>query len=221
MKILNKNQIKYKAFTLAEILLTLTIIGVVAAATIPSLINSTKNTEFKVAYKKAFLNATDALKMANLNHEISYSPDWHDMASKKANFNAIKSKFNVIKDCSSNNNKDCWPSEGELFWGGNYPTDDAHAFIDNSGMVWSLLNNVGNGVGSELIVDVNGAKGPNKMGRDRYVFTPRPIPGTPQKLMPYFDCISETDCGGQSPAGAAIICADFPCYYTSWLIGTK
>ena len=40
-------------FTLAEVLITLGIIGVVAAMTIPTLISNTNGAQFKTAYKKA------------------------------------------------------------------------------------------------------------------------------------------------------------------------
>ena len=40
-------------FTLAEVLVTLMIIGVIAAMTIPSLMQNTQQQEFKAAYKKA------------------------------------------------------------------------------------------------------------------------------------------------------------------------
>lgn len=40
-------------FTLAEVLTTLMVIGVVAAMTIPTLINSTSDAQYKAAYKKA------------------------------------------------------------------------------------------------------------------------------------------------------------------------
>lgn len=42
-----------KGFTLAEVLTTLMVIGVVAAMTIPTLMNSTSDQQLKVAYKKA------------------------------------------------------------------------------------------------------------------------------------------------------------------------
>ena len=42
-----------KGFTLAEVLTTLMVIGVVAAMTIPTLMNSTKDQQDKVAFKKA------------------------------------------------------------------------------------------------------------------------------------------------------------------------
>ncbi|MBS6602730.1 MAG: type II secretion system protein, partial [Brachyspira sp.] len=41
------------AFTLAEVLITLGIIGVVAAMTMPTLMNSTNGAQYKTAYKKA------------------------------------------------------------------------------------------------------------------------------------------------------------------------
>ena len=46
--------LKRKAFTLAEVLITLVIIGVIAAITIPSLINKTNEQETVVAVKKAY-----------------------------------------------------------------------------------------------------------------------------------------------------------------------
>ncbi len=44
---------KMMGFTLAEVLTTLMVIGVVAAMTIPTLMNSTNDQQLKVAYKKA------------------------------------------------------------------------------------------------------------------------------------------------------------------------
>ena len=44
---------KFNAFTLAEVLITLGIIGVVAAMTMPTLMNQTNGAQYKAAYKKA------------------------------------------------------------------------------------------------------------------------------------------------------------------------
>lgn len=43
-----------KSFTLAETLITLVIIGVVAALTIPALVNKTQNQELKASFKKTY-----------------------------------------------------------------------------------------------------------------------------------------------------------------------
>lgn len=45
---------KIKAFTLAEVLITLGVIGIVAAFTMPTLINSTHGKELDAALKKAY-----------------------------------------------------------------------------------------------------------------------------------------------------------------------
>ena len=51
------------AFTLAEVLITLGIIGVVAAMTIPTLISNTNGAQFKTAYKKALSTLNQAALM--------------------------------------------------------------------------------------------------------------------------------------------------------------
>lgn len=52
---------KVKGFTLAEILVTLMIIGIIAALTIPSLIQNTKKNEYVAGLKKASSSFSDAL----------------------------------------------------------------------------------------------------------------------------------------------------------------
>ena len=50
-------------FTLAEVLITLGIIGVVAAMTIPTLISNTNGAQFKTAYKKVLSTMNQAVLM--------------------------------------------------------------------------------------------------------------------------------------------------------------
>ncbi len=52
-----------QGFTLAEVLITLGIIGVVAAMTIPTLISNTNGAQFKTAYKKALSTLNQAVLM--------------------------------------------------------------------------------------------------------------------------------------------------------------
>ncbi|MDD3237089.1 MAG: type II secretion system protein [Candidatus Gastranaerophilales bacterium] len=51
------------AFTLAEVLITLVIIGVIAAMTIPSLLNNTNKQEYKTAFKKAVSSLNQAITL--------------------------------------------------------------------------------------------------------------------------------------------------------------
>ncbi len=50
-------------FTLAEVLITLGIIGVVAAMTMPTLINATQGAQYKAAYKKALSALSQAVTL--------------------------------------------------------------------------------------------------------------------------------------------------------------
>ena len=58
-----KKTIGMRGFTLAEVLITLGIIGVVAAMTMPTLINSTQGAQYKTAFKKALTVLSQAVVM--------------------------------------------------------------------------------------------------------------------------------------------------------------
>lgn len=52
---------KIQAFTLAEVLITIGVIGVVAAMTLPSVINDHRNKQYVVAFKKLYSNFSNAI----------------------------------------------------------------------------------------------------------------------------------------------------------------
>jgi prepilin-type N-terminal cleavage/methylation domain-containing protein len=55
------------AFTLAEILIALVIIGVVAALTLPMFLNGTQDKEFTAAREKAVYNIRETVKIISAN----------------------------------------------------------------------------------------------------------------------------------------------------------
>ena len=59
----SKSQDKKVAFTLAEVLITLTIIGVIAALTIPNLLQSYRKHQVEVGVKEAYSILSNAIKM--------------------------------------------------------------------------------------------------------------------------------------------------------------
>lgn len=54
-----------KAFTLSEVMLVLSVIGVVAALTIPGIIQNLNELGYKTTYKKAFANANQVFQRAS------------------------------------------------------------------------------------------------------------------------------------------------------------
>lgn len=62
-----------KGFTLAEVLITLGIIGVVAAMTIPTLIANTQGTKYRNQYKKAISALSQAARMNLAQYDFDYA----------------------------------------------------------------------------------------------------------------------------------------------------
>lgn len=61
-----------KGFTLAEVLITLGIIGVVAAMTIPTLIQNTNSVKFAAQFKKTVSTLSQAALMAQAQYDVNY-----------------------------------------------------------------------------------------------------------------------------------------------------
>lgn len=159
---------KKKAFTLAEVLITLLVIGVVAILTIPLLLQTTKDQEYKTAYKKAFSNLSNAVKRASSDElftNASNATEYHN------NFLAIMSQFKTVKECTSGTDyAQCWDDSGEKYransTGWPHAASNSYAFIDVSGMAWvQYWSNC-----YSLMVDTNGFKKPNQWGKDRFYF---------------------------------------------------
>ncbi len=73
---------KHKAFTLAEVLITLVIIGVIAAMTVPSLMSNTNHEEILAKTKKAY----STLSQCVMRSKFDNGPieEWYEIAEKKA-----------------------------------------------------------------------------------------------------------------------------------------
>lgn len=207
------NRVQKLAFSLAEILVTLGIISIVAAMTLPALNNSIKDAQFKAAYKKAFAIANQAILSANQQDLIAPTSGEGDYANHLNNFLSFMAQFKVEKKCITNNNSECWEATGEKArasadqW---YPKSSSYAFIDSSGTAWSMYY-----AGFCIIfVDTNGFKTPNQWGKDRFILNPATssgvsAAGTPIRFLP------EKDNG---PCWSPNKCSSEKNYYgTSWL----
>ena len=97
------------AFTLAEVLITLGIIGVVAAMTMPTLINSTQGAQYKTAYKKALSVMSQAVVMniALEDYDLSQTVKGRngdaaahgesEAAEAQTLYTLFKNRMNVVK----------------------------------------------------------------------------------------------------------------------------
>lgn len=160
---------KYKAFTIAEVLITLGIIGVVAALTIPSLMKNYQDAQYKAAYKRGYSALNQAFIMAKTNDLLIDGTTGTRPNGFDKNFMAIMNQMKISKTCASgSDNSDCW-ADGEKFglsYSTGYPQSASYAYMDASGMAWSEYYSGS----SSIFLDINGPKKPNQWGKDRFIF---------------------------------------------------
>lgn len=108
----------YSAFTLAEVLITLGIIGVVTAMTIPVLINNISEKSavpLVIKYQSIFQSAIKQYMSDNNYNNLVDSDIFNNggtcsQAGTQRIWNALKSYFSVSKDCNTNINQGCTSS---------------------------------------------------------------------------------------------------------------
>ena len=175
---------KILAFTLAEVLITLTVIGVVAAMTIPTLIQNYKKHVYYVQFRKAASQLEQALRLYQIDHgcegDISacldgflpYIPNFVEDLAKYFNGAQLINEDNADELCGYGYEK--IPVNGEEDLGNEFCSngvgiDSPYAFKTLDGAFFNFALDVGAGGGS--IVDINGPeKGPNEYGRDIFIF---------------------------------------------------
>ena len=165
IKIKNNKSFKRFAFTLAETLITLTIIGVVAALTIPNLLNKYTKHTYVVGLKKAYSQLQHAMKMIPITEGCSAGD--YDCAGVFQDWGKVTNIDG--QDFGGNPNK-----KRTYLLSKQFKTQDVNAkcpfqdyfycFSTNDGMTFSPYN------GYDVYVDINGIKGPNKVGRDQFGF---------------------------------------------------
>ena len=166
----NRLSSRRKAFTLAEILITLGIIGVVAALTLPTLIHKHRNkvmeTQFKTAYS-LIIRATYQMYMEHEADFFNYSnyqqriPFYYKVVGKiNKNDNEILDK---LKMYTSNNYAYPYTEFASAY--------SRNIFLLSNGMSLFMTYSTAKTCNIILKVDTNGPyKGPNRYGYDLFVF---------------------------------------------------
>lgn len=161
--------IKKSGFTLAEVLITLGIIGVVAAMTIPTLINSTNQAEFKSGIKKAVSSLNQAIMMNVAVDSTDFSGLSAGVTAGSATvYNMFTNRMKIASTTSAaltvpfttaaNANYTLYLNDGMVM---TFPVAAANCAVP-----------VASGASDcRILIDVNGGKSPNKIETD----TTKPI----------------------------------------------
>lgn len=188
MASINQLTARKKAFTLAEVLITLGVIGVVAAMTIPTIMRNIQITELKTAFKKSYTTLNQALNQIIADNGSEYkcylnpigtntssecTSFWPDFKTK---LKVQKVYYGVVDGVNAPNytGTDLITAQGG--YKKNAGCNGGDVSLKVSKTVWTLAD--GSmlisysdtfGVGSFFILDTNGIKKPNKWGYDLFI----------------------------------------------------
>ena len=184
-------------FTLAEVLITLGIIGVVAAITLPTLINNYQKTQYVTSLKKVYTEFNEVLKEMSADagcvNDLQCSGLFAAVTDSTTLGDELVKHIKVAKNCKTSTGQGCWSTNTNENYDGtsatNYTFDlyGYYSFITADGMSVSISNyadNCTHGSGTwttgelgymsqvcgYIYLDVNGPKKPNNWGRDGFEF---------------------------------------------------
>ena len=174
---------RLKAFTLSEVLITLVIIGVIAAITVPNIIQSTNKQETLSRLEKAYSAISNGLRMSQQeNGPFSDWPIGENMTDIDQYFNqywrpyfANIQKYNNAKELGYDKTK-CWKNiNGEQIRWDVASRDSRILFSFLDGTVVFYPRNTSDEEGNPIYtnyfyVDTNGSKKPNVIGKDVFIF---------------------------------------------------
>ena len=153
-----------KGFTLAEVLVTLGIIGVVSAMTVPSLMQNYQRQSYVTQLHKAYNEMQQALVLYQSDRNAVNLTE-AGLTSYDALYSFIKSYFKVIKECDEL--EGCFASNYRNLDGGDASFAKLKSFVIANGVSLRPTIGAGNGdINVYFALDVNGPKGPNILGRD-------------------------------------------------------
>ena len=177
--------LKRVAFTLAEVLITLGIIGVVAALTIPTIINKIKHKELESGFQKAYSTFSQGIMnmkredgeglakyYAYYNPDTQTNPNAGEFFKKFYQYSGVK----VIGKCNYKNiTIKNYTKNAEAK---SYCIHNSNK-VDGSCTYVDLKEELSNGMCSNLtitantifiVIDTNGMKSPNSLGHDIFFF---------------------------------------------------
>ena len=171
--------LKSAAFTLAEVLVTLGIIGVVSAMTVPTLMQNYQRQSYVTQLHKVYNEMSQGFQQMMTDRNALNLKETGLLNTTEQATETFKNYFKVVQDCG-NNFSPCFASEYRSTTGSSIKTVEANwwsssfvladgAAIGLHGLIDYSAGNVSYPYGY-MYVDINGAKGPNITGRDFFLF---------------------------------------------------
>lgn len=182
---MSKNNKVRKGFTLTEVLITLAIVGVVAALTIPTMITNAKHEQNLARLKKAYQNFAQVYDRVTKEYgAIEYATaTCSSNSDHNCLRNLLKPYFSYRAECDDEQSYGkCHPDPAYNKDGaqasGSWRENEAGLVLNDGSLLMIQLYKKAcdenwAGVGDEcgwINLDINGLKGPNRYGDDLFLF---------------------------------------------------
>lgn len=161
---MKRTLIKLFAFTLSELLVTLSIIGVVSALTVPTLINKYQAQANVTQLRKAYFDLSQATDLL-LTDEGKISISTTSLPDNPGKF--LKKYLRINQDCGT----DLTPCFADAYKNTNGGAVDVSCGGESVLTVAGYAVCVGYATPNEVLVDINGPEKPNIAGRDLFSFS--------------------------------------------------
>jgi len=179
-----ENQMKNKAFTLAETLIVIGIIGVVAALTLPNLNHATGDKEKVTKVKKIYSALNEAFDRAQAIYGDydTWCNDCNFSTKTELTAKRITEFMKISKDCGLTTNAGCFSQSTANKLNGDQASNLDSAFgyssayrvitSDNMSILFAgCYNGIDNFATFDVLVDIDGPnKGKNTYGHDLFQF---------------------------------------------------
>ena len=184
-----------KAFTLAEVLVVLAVIGVIASLTIPPVINNFQKKQWETGYKRTYSILEQATKMIMADNGGTMKG--LGLTSHGPLKEVYANQFKVTRLCNWGNHKgNCWHTDNDwtyLDGSAPYTGGVGIGFINNHVLMTYFLSSTDcastyydfPNICGHVIFDTNGFKKPNVVGKDihsililKNSIIPYGVPGT-------------------------------------------
>lgn len=146
-----KKKFRFTAFTLAEVLIVLGIIGIVAEMTIPNLIQDSQKQVYATSLKKAYTNFNQVLLQISADKGCSYDLKCTGLFATNTDSKSLGDElvryFKVIKNCGIATGQGCFAANTNANYDGSSTTnyqwdndDTRYKFITTDGMAFAVKN---------------------------------------------------------------------------------
>ena len=160
---------KLCAFTLSELLLSLTIVGVISVLTVPVIVRNIQKQIFATQVKNFAAEIEQLAQQELVAHHTRniFNTDFSDYQKLFSN-----KHFKIAKYCPTNG-RNCWKKLGQYklikngYWQGN---GDPSVVLKNGIIIKYISQNLYGNKVVTFVFDINGNDKPNVIGRDTFSF---------------------------------------------------